>query len=130
MGIFKKEERLETRTISGQELIQVLGYYARRMRQAIDMNTYTAETAAMDLNITWFNLMKWDLSIIQGRHARKVRLDLMHVMLRFIYGEEVVYYSLGRNFMQYARMDGCRIADITGGIEVFPEVLEILDSNL
>ena len=47
MGIFKKEERLETRTISGQELIQVLGYYARRMRQAIDMNTYTAETAAM-----------------------------------------------------------------------------------
>ena len=28
------------------------------------------------------------------------------------------------------RMDGCRIADITGGIEVFPEVLEILDSNL
>ena len=47
MGIFKKEERLETRTISGQELIQVLGYYARRMRQAIDMNTYTAETAAL-----------------------------------------------------------------------------------
>ena len=34
MGIFKKEERLETRTISGQELIQVLGYYARCMRQA------------------------------------------------------------------------------------------------
>lgn len=82
MGIFKKEERLETRTISGQELIQVLGYYARRMRQAIDMNTYTAETAAMVEYMV--NLMKWDLSIIQGRHARKVRLDLMHVMLRFI----------------------------------------------
>ena len=32
--------------------------------------------------------------------------------------------------MQYACMDGCRIADIAGGIEVFPEVLEILDSNL
>lgn len=47
MGIFKKKERLETRTISGQELIQILGYYARCMRQAVDMNSYTAETAAL-----------------------------------------------------------------------------------
>lgn len=36
MGIFKKEKRLETRTISGQELIQVevgLKYHSRKARK-------------------------------------------------------------------------------------------------
>ena len=116
MGIFKKEERLETRTISGQELIQVLGYYARRMRQAIDMNTYTAETAAL----VEYHGQPYEVGL--KYHTRQARYASFYI------GKEV-YSSLGE-FMQYACMDGCRIADIAGGIEVFPEVLEILDSNL
>ena len=121
MGIFKKEERLETRTISGQELIQVLGYYARRMRQAIDMNTYTAETAAM----VEYHGQPYEVGLkYHTRKARKegqIGFDARYAS--FYIGEEV-YYSLGE-FMQYARMDGCRIADIVSGIQVFPQVLEI-----
>lgn len=126
MGIFKKEERLKTRTISGQELIQVLGYYARCMRQAVDMNSYTAETAAL----VEYHGQPYEVGLkYHTRKARKegqIGFDTRYAS--FYIGKEA-YSSLGE-FIQYACMDGCRIADITGGIEVFPEVLEILDNNL
>jgi len=62
----------------------------------------------------------------QARKEGQIGFDARYAS--FYIGKEV-YSSLGE-FMQYACMDGCRIADIAGGIEVFPEVLEILDSNL